>query len=465
MKRKHIITAAAALLLMYAPALNAQAPASAYFTDGNVMTHTMNPALMPERNYVAIPGIGGISAATMGNFGYDDVVRRNPLYPNGSDKKMTSFMNPYINNALDGFSTGKNRLGAEASIALLSAGFKAFGGYNTIEINSRTQAHISVPYELLEMAVNTGNNDYDIGDIKAEAQSFVEIAAGHSRSIGSKWRIGAKVKLLFGIADATAEMSGVRARLNGDTWTVSGTSRAHMSMKGMTYKTKLKDYDGRPGSYEKVNGIDIDGGGIGGTGFAVDIGAAYNINEWWQVSAALLDLGFIRWNNDMYAENAEDEFSFSGFHDVSIKTDHGSTIDDQADEYGDQIADFINLRDRGDRGSRTTGIGARMNIGVSYKLPCYDKMKIGMLSATRFLGSHTWTEGRLSANWTPLKWLDGNINAAVSTYTASFGWMINIHPKNINFFVGMDHLLGKMSKEGIPLSSNAAVAAGLNITW
>ena len=87
------------------------------------------------------------------------------------------------------------------------------------------------------------------------------------------------------------------------------------------------------------------------------------------------------------------------------------------------------------------------------------------LSSTRIKGAYSWTEGRLSANWAPLKWIDGGVNFAVNSFTASMGWVLNIHPKGYNLFIGMDHLLGKMSKECIPLSSNASVAVGMNITW
>ena len=45
------------------------------------------------------------------------------------------------------------------------------------------------------------------------------------------------------------------------------------------------------------------------------------------------------------------------------------------------------------------------------------------------------------------------------------GWVLNIHPKGYNFFIGMDHVLGKTSKEGIPLSSNASLALGMSIAW
>lgn len=95
----------------------------------------------------------------------------------------------------------------------------------------------------------------------------------------------------------------------------------------------------------------------------------------------------------------------------------------------------------------------------------YRKLSFGALSSTRINGKYSWTEGRVSANWKPLRWLDGGVNFAVNTFTTSAGWILNIHPKGYNFFVGMDHILGKTSKEFIPLSSNASVALGMNITF
>ncbi|MCI7476465.1 MAG: DUF5723 family protein, partial [Prevotella sp.] len=95
----------------------------------------------------------------------------------------------------------------------------------------------------------------------------------------------------------------------------------------------------------------------------------------------------------------------------------------------------------------------------------YRKLKFGLLSSTRFNGKYTWTEGRLSANVSPLKWIDGGINFALNSYTASCGWVLNVHPKGFNMFIGMDHILGNMSKEFIPLSSNASVNLGFNVTF
>ena len=447
----------------------AQTINSAYFTEDYKFRHMLNPAFGNEQNYVSIPALGNISVNTHGNFGYRDVIMSNPMYPSLSSKKMTTFMNPYISaeDALSGFSTGNNRITGDVSLTILSAGFKAFGGYNTIEINSRTTTGVSLPYELFEFAKNTGNHSYNIGDINAHAQSFAEIAFGHSRQINDKLRLGAKLKVLVGLGRADVKMRNMKADLTAeDKWTITGEATADVSMKGFSYVSEEKKYNIEgSGTYERVNNVDLDGVGVGGFGMAIDLGGVYEINEDWTVSASVLDLGFISWTNDMLAENRSKSFVFNGFHDVSVTSDRGEEIDTKVDRYGDQLADFANLTDMGDKGGRSTGIGATINVGAEYTLPVYRKVSFGALCTSRINGAYSWTEGRLSANYAPLNWLDGGVSFAVNSFTTSMGWVLNLHPKGYNFFIGMDHILGKTSKEMIPLSSNASLTVGMNITW
>ena len=443
---------------------------SAYFTNDYKFRHTMNPAYGNEQNYVSMPGFGNVNVSTMGNFGYEDVIFDNPMFPSTSKDRLTTFMNPYIStpDALKGFNSGDNKILGDVSITVLSAGFKGFGGYNTIELNARTSFGMSLPYELFEFAKNTGNRTYNIGNISANGQAFAELAFGHSRQINEKLRVGAKVKLLFGAGRGDVNIDNVKADLAADDkWTVSGHAKSEVSVKGFTYKTEEKEYkeEGR-GTYQYVNDVDVDGAGLGGFGLAFDLGGVYKINNDFTVSAALLDLGFIKWSNNMVAVNGGEEFVFNGFHDVAVNEDRGgSTMSMQGDKYSDQLADFANLQDKGDEGGRTTGIGATLNLGCEYTLPVYRKITFGVLSSTRFRGDYSWTEARVSANWTPLKWIDGGVNMAFGSYRNSFGWVLNFHPKGYNFYVGMDHTLGKVSKEFIPLNSNAAVSVGMSVAW
>ena len=443
---------------------------SAYFTNDYKFRHTMNPAYGNEQNYVSMPGFGNVNVSLMGNFGYEDVIFDNPMFPSTSKDRLTTFMNPYIStpDALKGFNSGDNKILGDISITVLSAGFKGFGGYNTIELNARTSFGMSMPYELFEFAKNTGNRTYNIGNISANGQAFAELAFGHSRQINEKLRVGAKVKLLFGAGRGDVNIDNVKADLAADDkWTVSGHAKSEVSVKGFTYKTEEKEYkeEGR-GTYQYVNDVDVDGAGLGGFGLAFDLGGVYKINNDFTVSAALLDLGFIKWSNNMVAVNGGEEFVFNGFHDVAVNEDRGgSTLSMQGDKYSDQLADFANLQDKGDEGGRTTGIGATLNLGCEYTLPVYRKITFGVLSSTRFRGDYSWTEARVSANWTPLKWIDGGVNMAFGSYRNSFGWVLNFHPKGYNFYVGMDHTLGKVSKEFIPLNSNAAVSVGMSVAW
>lgn len=443
---------------------------SAYFTNDYKFRHTMNPAYGNEQNYVSMPGFGNVNVSLMGNFGYEDVIFDNPMFPSTSKDRLTTFMNPYIStpDALKGFNSGDNKILGDISITVLSAGFKGFGGYNTIELNARTSFGMSLPYELFEFAKNTGNRTYNIGNISANGQAFAELAFGHSRQINEKLRVGAKVKLLFGAGRGDVNIDNMKADLAADDkWTVSGQAKSEVSVKGFTYKTEEKEYkeEGR-GTYQYVNDVDVDGAGLGGFGLAFDLGGVYKINNDFTVSAALLDLGFIKWSNNMVAVNGGEEFVFNGFHDVAVNEDRGgSTMSMQGDKYSDQLADFANLQDKGDEGGRTTGIGATLNLGCEYTLPVYRKITFGVLSSTRFRGDYSWTEARVSANWTPLKWIDGGVNMAFGSYRNSFGWVVNFHPKGYNFYVGMDHTLGKVSKEFIPLNSNAAVSVGMSVAW
>jgi len=449
----------------FSASLMAQNLNSGYFIEGLNSRHDLNPAFGSDENYVAMPGLGNININMMGNFGLQDVLFDNPT-ESGNNKSKTSFMNPYINasDALSGFKNN-NKLDGEFRIGIMSAGFKGFGGYNTIELNLRAGLNANLPYELFEFAKNTGNKSYDIGDINAEFQSYAELAFGHSRQINDKLRLGAKVKLLFGIAHGSFEFNDMKANLTGDEWTISGDAQTNISLKGATYKMESKDYKSKTGSYQHVTGLDTNGGGLNGFGLGLDLGAEYKINKDFTVSAALLDLGFITWNNNILATNSNKSFMFSGFHDVAIKSSEGSTLENQSDSYSDQIADFANLQDKGDQGSKTTELAATMNFGCQYVLPCYRQLKFGLLSSTKIYGKYSWTEGRLNANVAPLKWVDGGVNFGVNTYRTSFGWIVNFHPKAVNFFVGMDHTLGKCSKEMIPLSSNASVSMGLSFAW
>ena len=468
MKYRRILMAVA--MMASAGTMIAQDFNSAYFIDDYKYRHDLNPAFGNEQNYVAIPALGNLNIKMQGNFGVDGILFKNP---NPGGKKTVTFMHPDITWAqVKDKLTDENKLSTNVNITILSGGFKAWGGYNTVEINSRTSIGMQLPLELFEFAKNTGNQRYDIGDINVRAQSYAELAFGHSRNINEDLRVGAKVKLLFGVGRADVTMSNVVADLSNtnNQWIISGEAKGNIHVKGLELTEKEKEYKNKPGTYKYVSDAKVDGGGLNGFGLGLDLGATYKFDnlgvEGLTASAALVDIGFISWSNNIQVSNHQKQFTFNGFHDISIDEDRDpNTFKKQGNDYKDQIADFANLQSDGDQGGVTKALAATARLGAEYVLPVYQPVTFGLLLQHRFDGDFSWSEGRLSANYKPLSWLDGGVNVAVNTFTASAGWVLNIHPTGFNFFIGMDHILGETTKEFIPLSSNASLNLGMNVTF
>lgn len=463
--QRHIM---AAVLTAVTGSATAQELRSAYFTQDYKFRHDLNAAFGNDQNYIAFPALGNLNVSMQGNFGLCDVMFQNPQ----TGKYDLTFMHPDVpvSDALDGFNKNVNRLQASVGVSVLSFGFKGFGGYNTFEVNAKATVSVNLPYDLLEFAKNSENKSYVFDDFGARGNAYTEIAFGHSHPINDKLRIGAKLKVLLGAAHADLTVKNLRANLTGDTWTLtSGETKAEVNMKGIEFKnTTDKTYkDGRPDIHVDLGETDVDGSGIGGLGFGVDLGGVYEVMDGLKVSAALNDLGFIHWNNNHLLTAKSKSFTFDGFHDIAVRNtgNDPNSLENQSDRYVDQLSDFVNLKNEGDKGSKSTMLAATAVVGGEYTLQDYKPLSFGLMAMHRFDGDYSWNEARLSANWTPLNWLNGGVNVAINTFAASAGWVLNIHPNAFNFYIGMDHILGKQSKEGVPLSSNASVNVGMSIAF
>ena len=460
---KTIITVAA--MAITATTASAQNNESGYFVEGNIYRHDLNPAFGNEKNYIAMPVLGNINTNMAGNIGIQDIL----FNKNG---KTTTFLNPLVSKSefLDGISDNNN-IYEDFHMQILGAGFKGFGGYNTVEINVREIAGVQLPGSLLELA-KTGlqNKSYDISGLDVSARAWAEIALGHSRQLNDKWRVGAKFKILLGGAAADAKFNNANITLGENGYTANIDGQVDASVKGLSYKMEtksdLKTNDNgnivAAPDRKYVNDVDVDGTGLNGFGIAFDLGAEYKIDDNWTVSAALRDLGFISWSENHVATSGTNVNTA----DYVFNTDDDAqnSFDNTMDALVDDFAKVYQLQDQG-KNSRTTGIGATMEFAGSYKCNFYDKLTFGLLNTTRLMGAHSWTNFRLSANVAPCKIFSASGTFAVGTYGASLGGVLNLHVTGFNLFLASDHIIGKMAKQGVPLSSNGSVAMGINFPF
>ena len=457
----------AATLAVISGSTFAQNLSSAYFLDGYAQGHELNPAKDYDRSaYFSLPALGNINFGLKGNLNVKDVLYKNP---NGSG--LVTYLHPDIDTktALGGFSQN-NKLAADLRLEILGLGFHAFKGYNTISLAVRTNLGVNVPYDLFELTKVLTNKEYNINDFGATAMAYAELGFGHSRQINDAWRVGAKAKFLLGGGYAKMKMDNLHLNLAGeDKWVATANATVEAGVKGLTWGAPKYSEDHQGHRYEEIDfdNINVNSPGVNGFGMAFDLGAEWDLGkqgilDGMKVSASLLDLGFINWSNVLLARNNGTPFEFDGFNNIKVKDSDGEKLGDQVDDLGDRLSELYRLQDGGTT-SKSTPLGATMNIAAEYKLPAYDRLKFGLLSTTRFQGVYTWNEERVSVTVSPVKFFEVSANVGVGTLGASFGWILNIHPKAFNLFIGSDHNLGTVSKQFVPLRSNNDFCMGVNI--
>ncbi|KAA6319366.1 hypothetical protein EZS27_030731, partial [termite gut metagenome] len=120
---------------LFAMGISAQDIRSGYFLKGTSLSHRMNPAFVSEYNYVSIPVLGNMYIGTQANVGLSNFIYNydNPLYG------LTTFLNSSVDresflNKLH----GNNKIDINLNTTILSTGFYAWGGFNTVELGLKS---------------------------------------------------------------------------------------------------------------------------------------------------------------------------------------------------------------------------------------------------------------------------------------------------------------------------------------
>ena len=443
----------AAVSMIAAATTCAQTQHSLYFLEGNNQRHKLNPAFTSESGFVTFPVLGNINMTLNSNVGLGTF-----LYPQGDE--MLTFMHPSISTdeALSKFKS-TNVAEFDLDLDIITVGFNAWGGTNTVGLAVRSQSGAYLPYDIfrfLKEGQTQQEQEYNIDELNAQTQNYVELAFGHARKITDRLSVGAKVKLLFGGLYAKANAENLRIYMSDNEWRITERSKL-IGSKGFNFEY---DEDGN------IDGLDMSGFGVAGYGLGFDLGAVYRINEEATVSLAITDIGFISWKDCSVAENRNQEFVYNGFDNIGVEDnpDGSNDFDDAADDIKDSLQDLVNFKDSGTQG-HTSSLYTTIRAAGEYGI-LRNKISFGLLASVRLGAPRVWTEAMVTANFRPLSWFNTAINGSLSNVRHSMGLTLNFHPKAVNFFIGTDYILAKYSKQVIPVNAakfNFAMGLSFNI--
>ena len=427
MKLKSFLLPALVLLTIAAPTAHSQELETGYFLGGNPYAFRMNPAFQSERNIFSV-ALGQTGLGAWSNLGVSTL-----FYPDANGQLYT-FMNERVNAAEFLRKVGKNnRIDLDARVNVLTLGFWSDRRFFTIDLNVRSLNAVSAPYDLFSFwkEGTESKNSFDFSGTGFRSKNFVELAFGWSRNYDNVFNLGVRVKGLVGIVEAEILAEKLQLSMASDLWEIQAKSVLNASSPSLTYS--------RDGDELNLESIMLDDRHYGpaGYGAALDIGASWNVLPYLTLSAAVLDLGPMRWNREISGVSPETAYAWAPSDD-----EEGHTVlswEDELDEASAALSGIFRFKDRSGSGAAFEMLPFRVNVGAEFRMPFYDRLSVGALYQGRGGNSFSRHTGRLSLNWSPLNFLSMSTSASLNKMGESLGFALNLHPAGINLMVGCDY--------------------------
>lgn len=441
MKKTFLLLAA----LLTAAGAASQNP-TAYFMEGSTFRSQLNPAYAPLRGYVNIPGLGGLDISQTGNLALDNI-----LYPRNG--KLVTLIDSSVS-AADALANLKsnNLLNTDTRVNLI--GFGAFThnhkNFWSFDLNLRANVDAQLPYSLFEFLKR--GQEGEIGNIGITVDTYLEAGFNYSFPLlDERLYIGVRGKFLAGAARARLNYDRFSVALDEERWVIDAAGELDITAAGLEIDYGTNDRGER---VFKPGDIDLKPTRPAGYGFAVDLGATYDILPNLQASLAVNDLGFICWSKGNTAVgNSAKNLTFTGV----------DVVDGQAEPQPEFDLDVLEFTP-GQAASTTRMLRASINAGVEYNVWRH-KIGLGLLYTARIREFKTLHNITGSVNFHPVRWftLTGSYSV-IDNRGSAVGLALNLNPNWINFYVATDLLISKHTPQWIPVKqSNMHLTLGIGI--
>lgn len=358
------------LLMIASPALFAQADRSMYFLPILPNARIVNPAIYPQYNfYIGIPFLSSVKTGIENTFNYDDIFQKrgDSLY---LDRE-------YLLSNLD----DKNIVNLNFSEEVFSFGFKARKNYFHFRIADIINSNITITKDLLRFGLYGNGSDYYMGktiNLSGNAVNLTyyrEFSLGFTRQINSKINAGINLKYLQGIANAYTKNLDVTIETDPNDFTITAKSN-------IVLHSSLPGNDGND-----IEPLDVFTN-TGNSGFAIDFGGNYVINDKFTASASLLNLGSIKWEENLKTyktENPSESFVFDGF-DLNDFINEKEINQERITEILDSIQDEFGIIETEE--SYRSKTPSTMILNLDYNLT--QKDRFGFIFGSQFLEKDVW---------------------------------------------------------------------------
>ena len=446
---KHVAWTLALLLVSVAG--QAQFLRTSYFMDGAGKLQ-LNPANLPSRGYVNVPALGMFNASAYTNsLGSQDFI---DMFDAGDD----FWDSPSFNKNLKDM----NKASISLNTDIISFGFYRKNAFWSFNIGLRTDVEGAFPRGLFDFLrdmpgddlTDWNNQHFQFSEQELAVNAYVEVGVGYARPIGDRLTVGGKFNFLLGAGNLNLSINNVNISSNNlydsDDYLKPDASadinidaRAEGNVEGLD----LISEDGY------VDDVEYNNFGISGYGAGIDLGATYRLLDNLTLSAAVLDLGFIKWSkssSNVIQASTNEHYDANNVGDFIDRVSGGDVID----------LDLLQMQEDGEKKARTTRLPTTLVLGGEYSF-FNDKLSAGILSTTRWGQVNTLSELTFSANFRPARALNLALSySMLQTAGKSFGFGIKLGPlmvgtdymylgensRSVNAYLGLSFSMGKSRK-------------------
>ena len=438
---KNIKTFILLLVGIISISIKAQQVNTNYFMDENPVRHTLNPSFQPDADfYIGLPVIG----LTQFGIGNNSFTLKDLIFK--SNGKTVSFLNSlqtttnFYNSLLP-----NTVLRADIQTNILSFGFRKKDNYWTFTLTEKLDGMIGLPKDLFKLAFfgtqNAVNvNRFNLTTLQTDVSFYTEAALGYSKKIDDDFFIGGKFKLLLGTANVSNTNQNLNLEAGFQNWNLNGNGTASYSGPAkILIGNQFQSFAATPPAGLSDWLIPS------GVGAGIDLGVSHKFDDKINVSAAIVDLGFINWSRNVNNINYAVNFNFNGFAQFN-----SNSITSFTDVYnklstGNMLNDSIltplkkasNLTQSSN--SYFTPTTTKFNLGLEYDI--FDNFSIGILSHSQLFKKTITEEVTTSLNAKPNGWFNGSLSYSILNGNfSSIGAGIVLKIGFINLFLAADYI-------------------------
>jgi len=442
---------------------------SLYFMRGVPQSNRINPAHQPEGGfYLGLPGVSPVRAeVSSSSLSLGDII-----FPHPSEDSLITFLHPLGDKeAFLSKLKNLNYVISDMGTSLFSMGFRTGAGYFSLDLTTRVDGSLYIPGDLAQLAIHGAEDGhiYELDGLGANVSGFEELSLGWSGNIGQNIQIGARGKVLFGLGNLSTTRSELSVATSEDAWNIQSDMSFNASLP---FAEVVYDNEGMIEDIiinEDVENLDPFAVARyafnkRNMGAAIDLGVNYRPGKRWLLSASLLDLGMVRWTDNIHQGSYEVDYEYTSVEvDPFDLLDDNTDLDNYADSTLNVLADtLLGGLDLRPGEAYTSRLNTKLYLGASWYVTPH--INFGLLSRTDFLRNAVVEQVTASAGFSAGRFLNFTLSYSyMNSYFKNIGAGLSLNAGPFNLYVISDNALNAVFWPQEAVSANIWV--GMNLVF